>query len=66
MDKAYKYQRAAVEIDPNYANAHYGLALIYKKWGDGAAAKRHWREYLRIEPTGYYSRKAKSEIEGIQ
>jgi hypothetical protein len=29
-------------------------------------ARNHWEEYLRIEPEGYFSRKAKEEIEAIE
>ena len=66
IDKAYECQRKAIDIDPNFANAHYGLALIYKNLGDFKAARRHWEEYLRIEPAGYFSRKAKEEIEALR
>lgn len=65
-DKAYEYQRKAVDIDPSYANAHYGLALIYKRRGNPMMAKEHWEEYLKLEPAGYYARKAKQEIELIK
>ncbi len=64
-DKAYEYQKKAIDIDPEFANAHYGLALIYKRWGDTEGAKKHWQEYLRIEPKGYYSRKAKEELDKL-
>lgn len=66
LDRAYPYQRKAVEIDPNYANAHYGLALIYKRQGDRVMARHHWEEYLRIEPAGYYSRKAREELRSLK
>lgn len=33
FEKAYEYQRRAIEVDPDFANAHYGLAMLYKKWG---------------------------------
>lgn len=65
FDKALEYQEKAIKIDPDLANAHYGLALIYKRRGDTEKAKRHFAEYLRIEPGGYYSRKAKEQIEAI-
>ena len=65
IEKAYTYQKNAINLDPEFANAHYGLALIYKKWGDRQNAKRHWQEYLRIEPKGYYSRKAKDELKKL-
>lgn len=29
-------------------------------------AKRHWEEYLRLEPAGYFSRKAMAEIEALR
>ncbi|MBI4685867.1 MAG: tetratricopeptide repeat protein [Nitrospirae bacterium] len=63
FDKAYEYQSRAVDFAPNYANAHYGLALVYKVRGDKAMAKRHWEEYLKLEPKGHFPRKAKEEIE---
>lgn len=65
LNKAYEYQKRAIDLDPDFANAHYGLALIYKKWGDKKGAKRHWEEYLRLEPKGYFSRKAKEELKGL-
>ena len=64
-DKAYGYQKKALDIDPGFANAHYGLALVYTKWRDREGAKKHWEEYLRIEPKGYYSRKAKEELDKL-
>jgi tetratricopeptide (TPR) repeat protein len=65
LEKAYEYQRNAIYLDPEFANAHYGLALIYKTWGDRKNAQRHWEEYLRIEPKGYYSRKAEDHLEQL-
>ena len=65
IERAYEYQKRAIEIDPNHANAHYGLALIAKKEGDLPAARKHWERYLQIEPEGYYARRAKEEIATI-
>ncbi len=65
-DKAFEYHRRAVELDVNAANSYYGLALVYRDRKDAAQAIRHWQEYLRIEPTGLYSRKAKLEIEALR
>lgn len=62
FDKAYEYHKKAVDIDPRFADAHYGLALIYKTWGDTKMEKKHWEEYLRIKPAGYYSRRARKRI----
>ena len=64
-EKAFEYQKKALDLDPQFANAHYGVALLYKKLGNAAAAKEHWKEYLRIEPSGYFSRKAVTEISSM-
>jgi tetratricopeptide (TPR) repeat protein len=65
IDKSSDYQKKAIEIDPDYANAHYGLALVNKKKGDRRSARQQWEEYLRIEPAGYYAKKATEEIQSL-
>ncbi len=47
-------------------NAHYGLAMIYTRWGDMKMAKKHFEEYVRLEPGGYYTRRAKESIWNIK
>jgi tetratricopeptide (TPR) repeat protein len=60
IDRAFEYQKRALNIDPDFPNAHYRLALVYKKWGDSKMAKRHGKEYLRNER--YLSPEAKREL----
>jgi len=62
LEKAFEYHKKALDIDPRFANAHHGLALIFKKWGNMAAAKAEWREYLNLEPKGYFAKKAAEEM----
>ncbi|MFQ5897595.1 MAG: tetratricopeptide repeat protein [Candidatus Methylomirabilia bacterium] len=62
LDHAVAEQKRALEVDPNFANAHYGLALIYRKRGDHATAREHFEEYLRLDPRGYWARKAQDEL----
>lgn len=66
VNDAFEYQKKAIDINPNLASAHYGLALIYKKRGEMVMARGHFMEYLRIEPSGYFSRRAKEEIGAIK
>jgi tetratricopeptide (TPR) repeat protein len=66
LDKAYEYHRKALDIDIGSAISHYGLALVYRARGDKANAIRHWEEYLRLEPAGYYTRRAKEQIEALR
>lgn len=66
LDKALALQKQALEIDRKKANAHYGLALIYGARGEHAMARAHFEEYLRLEPKGYWSRKARDELSRIR
>lgn len=65
MQAAFAHQQRALQIDPTWANAHYGVALLYKERGNRAGAQQHWREYLRLEPKGYFSRRARQELETL-
>lgn len=65
LDPAYENHRKAIDLDRNFANSYYGLALVYKKWGKAGSAKKQWEEYLRIEPEGAYAKKAREDIEAL-
>ena len=41
-EKAKENYEAAIKIDPNHAEAHYGLATVYAKLGDRDKAKGHF------------------------
>jgi tetratricopeptide (TPR) repeat protein len=62
LDEAFVDQKRALAVDPRYANAHYGLALIYRDRGEDAMARAHFAEYLRLEPRGYWAGKAQEEL----
>lgn len=66
IDKSFESQAKAIDIAPNLASANYGLAEIYKKRGDLKMAKRYYEEYLRLEPSGFHSRRAKEEIQALK
>jgi type IV pilus assembly protein PilF len=40
----------ALEIDPDYAEAHNALALLHERLGQHAEAERHFLEALRLDP----------------
>lgn len=65
LEKAREYFALALKYNPGNANAHYGLALVHKKSGEADLAIRHFKEYIEIEPSGFFSRKAKREIEEL-
>jgi tetratricopeptide (TPR) repeat protein len=65
LDKALVEQKRALDIDPDFADAHYGLALVHSKRRNHVKARTHLEEYLRVEPQGYRSRGAREQLSRI-
>lgn len=49
-EEAIRTYRRALEIDPDLAGAHYGLAFLLLKRGDTAHAAMHLEHFLRTSP----------------
>jgi tetratricopeptide (TPR) repeat protein len=58
------YQRA-VELVPQYADAHYNLALAYERQGEKRRALRHWLVYARLDPVGPWASHARCQARKI-
>ncbi|OJF77743.1 MAG: hypothetical protein BKP49_01850 [Treponema sp. CETP13] len=43
LEEATDEFNSMLEINPNYADAHYGLGLVYEKQGDMVKARSEWR-----------------------
>jgi tetratricopeptide (TPR) repeat protein len=65
FEDALAYHKHAIDIDPDYANSHYGLGLVYSELHDMRRARHHWEEYVRIQPKGFYTRRAQEELEAM-
>ena len=52
LDEAVRSYRRALEIDPQLAGAHYGLAFLLVKRGDSTGAERHLLAFLASPPSG--------------
>ena len=52
---------AILEKDPNSADAHYGLGVIYETQGDLVKARAAWRKALRLNPV-HVGARAKMDI----
>ncbi|KAB2962500.1 MAG: tetratricopeptide repeat protein, partial [Thermoanaerobaculia bacterium] len=61
-DLAYEYQRTALDVDPSFANAWYGLALVHRDAGRSRAAVTCFRRFLELEPEDAFAARARSEI----
>jgi tetratricopeptide (TPR) repeat protein len=57
------YERA-VRLAPDYADAHFYLALTLEKLGLSADARQHWRAYRMLEPRGEWARLAREMERG--
>ena len=62
FDEALAAQREALALDPGFATAHYGAALVYLKRGQTAAAREHFEQYVRLDPSGYWARRAQEHL----
>jgi Tfp pilus assembly protein PilF len=62
-DVARRELETVVEAEPNWSQAHYALAVLMRdELGDHAAADRHFREYLRLEPNGAHRAEAADSL----
>ncbi len=47
--------KKAIELSPDFENAHYWLGKVYKQTGDYNQAIQQWKEVLRINPGNQYA-----------
>jgi tetratricopeptide (TPR) repeat protein len=56
----------ALSIDPSYSDAHYNLALLFQGRGETLNAVKHWRTYLKLDPSGYWAGIARRELSRLR
>ena len=55
----------ALEIDPDYAQAHLGLASIYaNELKNRQKAIYHYKQYLKLQPQGPYAPQVRAWLGG--
>jgi len=59
-----EYQ-AALKLHPNYADAHYNIALLYQATGQLLRAVSHWKTYLKLDPTSPWAAIARRELDKL-
>lgn len=63
LPRAREELERVVRMRPNYAEAHYTLAVLLRdELGNHLQADRHFREYLRLEPHGQHSEQAADSL----
>lgn len=58
-DEAISAYQQALGAQPDYADAHYNLADLLQSVHRFSEARRHWKEYLRLDPAGEWARYAR-------
>lgn len=53
--KAEQNYKKAIELNPNFENAHYWLGRVYQQSGAYNKAIEQWKEVLRINPENQYA-----------
>ncbi|MBK7582474.1 MAG: tetratricopeptide repeat protein [Myxococcales bacterium] len=62
-DLAREYFERVLLAQPKHAEAHYALAVLLRDGeNDLVGADRHFREYLRLEPTGAHAEEARGSL----
>ncbi len=54
-EKAEQYYKKAIELSPNFENAHYWLGKVYKQTGAYNQAIEQWKKVLRINSGNQYA-----------
>ena len=63
-DAAESYDRA-LDLHAGYADAHYNVALIYERLGEPMRAAKHWRSYLKLDPTSPWAGIARQQLDSL-
>ena len=60
---AVTWYRRALEMDADYADAHFNLAGVLAKMGRAESAAVHWRRYLELDLGSPWAKIARAHLE---
>ena len=63
---ALAHYQEALRIYPNYADAHYNLALLFQSMKDVMGSVRHWRAYLKLDGASTWAHIARRELAKLE
>jgi tetratricopeptide (TPR) repeat protein len=61
-EPAISYFRRAIDSDARFSDAFFNLAMAYEQVGDTGAARRCWKRYLELEPSGTWAEIARQHL----
>jgi tetratricopeptide (TPR) repeat protein len=56
----------AIANNPDYADAHFNLALLCERLGDQLKAVHHWKTYLKLDSSGQWAEIARRQLEHLR
>jgi len=62
LDLAIAAFEGALHFHPDYADAHYHLALALDESGRTDAARRHWRKFEELAPDSLWADEARARL----
>ena len=66
VPQAFEHYRRALHLNPNYADAHFNLALLCERTGDNLKAVHHWKLYLKLDSSGQWAEIARRQLDRIR
>jgi tetratricopeptide (TPR) repeat protein len=66
IEEAKKQFQAAVEANPNHAEAHYQLGMALVNEGNLAGAATEWDTYLKLSPSGPHAGEVKAMLPALK
>ena len=64
--KRCEHYRIALNLNPNYADAHFNLALLCERTGETLKAVHHWKAYLKLDSSGQWAEIARRQLERLR
>ena len=64
--EAMDHYRRALSLNPQYADAHFNIALLCERQGDALKAVHHWKAYLKLDGAGQWAEIARRQLERLR
>jgi tetratricopeptide (TPR) repeat protein len=66
LDPARDQYELALRLSPTYADAHFNLALVAERKSDHLRAVKHWKAYLKLDPSSAWADQARKQLEQLR
>jgi predicted TPR repeat methyltransferase len=60
------HYRRALHLNPQYADAHFNLALLCERAGESLKAVHHWKCYLKLDNSGQWAEIARRQLDRLR